>query len=97
MGSYKTVLVTGASAGFGEAISKLLAQQGYIVIAAARRIDKLQTLAAECGNSVYPLELDVCSESSVASIFERLPENLRSIDVLINNAGLALGQDKAQD
>lgn len=97
MRSYKTVLITGASAGFGKAISKLLAQQGYKVIAAARRIDKLQTLAAECGANVYPLELDVCSESSVASLFDRLPENLRCIDVLVNNAGLALGQDKAQD
>lgn len=97
MGSYKVVLVTGASAGFGKAICKLLAKEGYMVIATARRIAKLQDLASECGANVYPLELDVCSEISVASLFERLPEPLRKIDVLINNAGLALGQDKAQN
>ncbi|MGN1282117.1 MAG: SDR family NAD(P)-dependent oxidoreductase [Succinivibrio sp.] len=93
--SYKTVLVTGASAGFGYAICDLLASEGYRVIAAARREDKLQSLAKKHGDSVFPLKLDVTDKQSVASVLERIPDSFRPVDVLINNAGLALGQDKA--
>lgn len=96
MRNYQTVLVTGASAGFGAAICKLLATHGYKVIAAARRLDKLKALACENSN-IYPLKLDVSSEISVSEIFKRLPEELHAIDVLVNNAGLALGQDKVQN
>ncbi|MGN0902275.1 MAG: SDR family NAD(P)-dependent oxidoreductase [Succinivibrio sp.] len=95
MSGYKTVLVTGASAGFGLATVKLLAAKGYLVIAAARRIEKLKTLADELGDSVYPLELDVTDKKAVTSIEDRLPEKFKNIDVLVNNAGLAKGQDKA--
>ncbi len=94
MNNYKTVLVTGASAGFGYAIAKLLAANDYKVVACARRLDKLKALA-EGSQNIYPLELDVSDLKSVESLVNKLPEPFKKIDVLINNAGLALSQDKA--
>ena len=96
MSLYKTVLVTGASAGFGYAIAELLATNGYKVVACARRAEKLKALAAKSSN-IYPFELDVTDEKSVESILSKLPAELQKIDVLVNNAGLALSQDKAFD
>ncbi|MGN0893736.1 MAG: SDR family NAD(P)-dependent oxidoreductase [Succinivibrio sp.] len=93
--SYKTVLVTGASAGFGYAICDLLASEGYKVIACARREDKLKDLALKHSGFVFPLKLDVTDKQSVATLLERIPQSFKPIDVLVNNAGLALGQDKA--
>lgn len=94
MSLYKTVLVTGASAGFGYAIAELLATNGYKVVACARRAEKLKALAAKSSN-IYPFELDVTDEKSVEAILSKLPSDLQKIDVLVNNAGLALSQDKA--
>lgn len=94
MSLYKTVLVTGASAGFGYAIAELLATNGYKVVACARRAEKLKALAAKSSN-IYPFELDVTDEKSVESILSKLPSEFQKIDVLVNNAGLALSQDKA--
>ncbi len=96
MSNYKTALVTGASAGFGYAIAKKLAASGIKVVACARREDKLKELSAQNSN-IYPCRLDVSDRKSVESLSERLPEGLRDIDVLINNAGLALSQDRAQE
>ncbi|MCI6905692.1 MAG: SDR family NAD(P)-dependent oxidoreductase [Succinatimonas sp.] len=96
MSYYKTALVTGASAGFGLSITKLLANNGFKVIAAARRLDKLEAIAKECKN-VFPLQLDVTKESDIDSLFDKLPDDYKNIDVLINNAGLALGTAKVQD
>ncbi|MCR5085651.1 MAG: SDR family NAD(P)-dependent oxidoreductase, partial [Succinivibrionaceae bacterium] len=96
MGNYKTVLVTGASAGFGLEIARLLAGKGYQVIACARRLEKLQALAAESGN-IYPLKLDVTDERAVTALPGNLPGGIGQVDALINNAGLAIGQDRAQD
>ncbi len=94
MNNYKTVLVTGASAGFGLAIAKLLASNDYKVIACARRLDKLNALAYENPN-IYPFALDVTDQKSVECLIDRLPDEFKKVDVLVNNAGLALGQDKA--
>ena len=96
MSLYNTVLVTGASAGFGYAIAELLATNGYKVVACARRAEKLKALAAKSSN-IYPFELDVTDEKSVESILSKLPAEFQKIDVLVNNAGLALSQDKAFD
>jgi 3-hydroxy acid dehydrogenase / malonic semialdehyde reductase len=85
-----TVLVTGASSGFGTAIARRFAADGARVIAAARRFSRLEELAAETG--VFPLELDVRDRSAV----ERVIGELGEIDVLVNNAGLALGLNPAQ-
>ena len=80
-------LVTGASAGIGEAVSEALAGKGCRVICAARRIDRLRALAERLGRSCHPFELDVTDPSSTAGLCQRLPEELRDIDILVNNAG----------
>lgn len=91
MALYKTVLVTGASAGFGFAICEKLASQGYKVIATARRQDKLDALANKYEGQIFPLKLDVTDTEAVDSILDKLPDEFKNIDVLVNNAGLALG------
>ncbi|MEB3754451.1 SDR family NAD(P)-dependent oxidoreductase [Acinetobacter sp. MD2(2019)] len=91
-------LVTGASAGFGVAICKSLIQQGYRVIGAARRLDKLQQLQAELGADFFPLVLDVSADHhTLEACLKQLPADfgLDQIMVLVNNAGLALGLDAA--
>jgi 3-hydroxy acid dehydrogenase/malonic semialdehyde reductase len=90
-----TVFVTGASAGFGRAIAARLVQDGHRVIAAARRRERLDTLAAELGSAVLPYALDVTDAASVAGLPDALPAAWRDVDVLVNNAGLALGMDPA--
>ena len=95
MSLYRTVLVTGASAGFGLAICKKLASEGYRVIAAARRQDRLERLSENFNGMILPLKLDVSDFEAVDAVIDSLPDDFRNVDVLINNAGLALGQDKA--
>jgi 3-hydroxy acid dehydrogenase/malonic semialdehyde reductase len=90
-----TVFVTGASAGFGSAIARRFARDGHRVIAAARRADKLLALKAELGEAVLPFALDVTDAEAVAALPGSLPSDWREIDVLVNNAGLALGLDPA--
>jgi 3-hydroxy acid dehydrogenase/malonic semialdehyde reductase len=84
-------LVTGASSGIGEAISRLLVAHQYRVIGAARNMSKLKALADELGESFHPLDLDVIDADSVSSLIDRLPFELQAIDVLINNAGHDIG------
>jgi 3-hydroxy acid dehydrogenase/malonic semialdehyde reductase len=91
------VLITGASSGFGEAMARKFVQTGHRVIAAARRMDKLQQLQAELGAALLGVELDVTDKASIASMLANLPVEWRDIDVLVNNAGLALGVAPAQN
>lgn len=92
----KTVLITGASSGFGEAAARKFAGAGYAVILAARRVERLSRLADELAPAlVHAGELDVCSAESVDAFFSGLPGQFRNIDVLVNNAGLALGIEPA--
>lgn len=94
----KVALVTGASAGFGAAIARRLVQLGWRVVAAARRVERLENLARELGSdSILPLQLDVCDPTMTAAIVELLPAQFREIDCLINNAGLALGIEAASE
>ena len=88
-------LVTGASAGFGAAITRRLVNDGHRVIATARRLDKLQVLADELGDRVLPWQLDVCDYDAVTGLPNALPREWSNIDVLVNNAGLALGLEPA--
>jgi NADP-dependent 3-hydroxy acid dehydrogenase YdfG len=81
----KTALVTGASSGIGAATVRSLAKAGYQVIAAARRLDRLEKLAGEVGGRAA--RLDVTDPASIAEVVEALPE----LSVLVNNAGGALG------
>lgn len=88
-------LVTGASSGFGQAICRKLIADGYKVVGAARRIDKLQKLATELGTNFLELSLDVTKKDSVETILLQLPKEFQPVDILINNAGLALGLETA--
>jgi len=94
---HRTVLLTGASAGIGEAIAHALAAiGGYRLILTARRADRLEALAQELrqkGTECHCIVLDVRSRKAVNEAIEALPAEWRSIDVLINNAGLAAGLD----
>ncbi len=90
-----TVFVTGASAGFGAAIARRLVQQGHRVIAAARRADRLAELAKELGPNLLPFTLDVTDSAAVAALPGSLPAGWQEVDVLVNNAGLALGLSPA--
>ena len=90
------VLITGASAGFGASIARVLAAEGHRIIAAGRRADRLQALAQEIGaEKVLPLVLDVTDRAAVAEAIAGLPPEWAEIDVLVNNAGLARGLSPA--
>jgi len=91
-----TVFVTGASSGFGAAVARRFAADGARVVVAARRTDRLRGLADEFGPQILPLQLDVRDRARVAIAVQRLPEEFSAIDVLVNNAGLALGLGPAQ-
>ena len=86
-------LVTGASVGIGEATVRRLVADGWQVVATARRADRLEALAAELGAAVRPLALDVTDAAAVAA----LPDTCPVVDLLVNNAGLALGLKSAQE
>lgn len=90
------VLVTGASSGFGAAIARRFVHQGHQVVAAARRTDRLSALAAELGPQLLPVELDVTDKTAIDRTLAALPADWQAIDVLVNNAGLALGLEPAQ-
>ncbi|MBB4198656.1 NADP-dependent 3-hydroxy acid dehydrogenase [Rhodoblastus sphagnicola] len=87
----KTLLVTGATAGFGEAIARRSIRDGHRVIATGRRLERLEELAAELGPNLLPRRLDMMDTAAIAAFVPSLPEGWREIDVLVNNAGLALG------
>ena len=87
--SKPTAVVTGASSGIGAATARRLVQEGYDVVAGARRTDRLAALHDELGDALRPLPLDVTSADSVAAFAAEIPE----ATVLVNNAGGALGMD----
>ncbi|WP_454731798.1 MULTISPECIES: SDR family NAD(P)-dependent oxidoreductase [Cupriavidus] len=91
------VLITGASAGFGEAIAERLCRDGHTVVATARRADKLAALAARCGPRLHPLALDVRYKAEVFAAVAYVTETVGPIDALVNNAGLALGAGPAHE
>ncbi|MBQ6269076.1 MAG: SDR family NAD(P)-dependent oxidoreductase [Bacteroidetes bacterium] len=97
----KNVIITGASAGIGEACAKLFARNGANLILTARRINKLNELADSLRSAynvkVHTIEMDVRNFDEVKKKFENLPAEFKTIDVLINNAGKALGVEKIQD
>ena len=90
-----TVLVTGASAGFGAEIARRFAAAGARVVIAARREDRLEELAAELGERVHAIALDVRDRAAVDAAIAALPAAFAEIDILVNNAGLALGLEPA--
>ena len=95
--SQLTVFVTGATAGFGAAIANRFIERGDRVVAAGRRQDRLDELARRLGTNLLPRQLDVRDRAAVLACVEALPEAFADIDVLVNNAGLGLGLDKAHE
>ncbi|MCK9510804.1 MAG: SDR family oxidoreductase [Pigmentiphaga sp.] len=91
------ILVTGASSGFGAAIAERFVRDGHQVIGTARRKDRLDALQARLGDAFFPLVHDITDTEATLSLPERLPAALADIDVLVNNAGLALGLEKAPE
>ena len=86
-----TILITGATAGFGKALAQRLVRDGHRVIATGRRQERLDALAAELGPDLLPMRLDVSDADTVSALPGSLPPEWREVDVLVANAGLALG------
>jgi NAD(P)-dependent dehydrogenase (short-subunit alcohol dehydrogenase family) len=84
----KTALITGASSGLGEQFARCLSGAGARVILAARRIDKLNTLADELNNT-KAIQMDVSDQQSVKSCFAELEKDGEKVDICVNNAGIA--------
>jgi NADP-dependent 3-hydroxy acid dehydrogenase YdfG len=87
----RTAVITGASSGIGEAAARALAASGFEVVVGARRLDRLEALAAEIGGRA--LALDVAEPESVRAFAEAVP----ACEVLVNNAGGALGLGPVSD
>jgi len=93
----KTVLITGATAGFGATVARRFAADGAKLILTGRRTERLAALKAELKVPVHTLAVDVRDRAAVEASFKALPPEFAEIDLLVNNAGLAQGLDKAQD
>lgn len=91
------VFITGATAGFGAAMARTFVRNGHRVIISGRRADRLQALAAELGEAALPLLLDVTDKVSINTALDSIPAAWQTIDVLINNAGLALNVAPAHE
>jgi len=89
------IFVTGATAGFGQSITRRFIADGHKVIATGRRSERLQALKDELGDNLYTLQFDVRNRASIEDALASLPTEWRDIDVLVNNAGLALGIEPA--
>lgn len=92
----KKVLVTGATAGIGHATVQLLAEKGYQVLAVGRRLDRLESLKKESAN-IQIANLDLSSEASIEKFYQENKVFLNELDLLVNNAGLALGRGSFQE
>ena len=97
----RIAFITGASSGFGQAIAKKFASYGYDIIINARRKDRLEALSKELQEAhqckVLVLPFDVSDRESVITAINNIPAQWKKIDVLVNNAGLALGRDYFED
>ena len=93
--SKATILITGATAGFGAASARRFARDGARLVLAGRRAERLEELKAGLGVPVHTLVLDVREREGVKRALAGLPEEFAAIDVLVNNAGLAAGLDPA--
>jgi 3-hydroxy acid dehydrogenase/malonic semialdehyde reductase len=93
----RTVMITGATAGFGEACARLFASEGWQLILTGRRAGRLEKLRAELGTKVHIIVQDVRNRQAVENDLANLPADFLDVDVLVNNAGLALGLGPAQE
>jgi 3-hydroxy acid dehydrogenase/malonic semialdehyde reductase len=96
----KTIMITGATTGFGKAIAVRFAKNGYNIIITGRRKELLDMLEKELRAfgkvKVLPLCFDVRKREEVESVIGNLPDEWKTIDILVNNAGLAVGLDHLQ-
>ena len=93
----RTALITGATSGFGAAAVRRFVAAGWRVIATGRRADRLQALVDELGaDKVHAAAFDIRDEAALDAALDALPAAFRDIDLLVNNAGLALGTAPAQ-
>jgi len=88
-----TVLITGATSGFGQSCARRFSENGWNIVLIGRRADRLDVLKAELANKsrIHAIPLDVRDRDTVTARLQSLPELFRNVDVLINSAGLALG------
>ena len=94
----RTAVITGASSGIGAATARVLAGEGYRTVLGARRLDRLEALAEETGGEAIALDVtDPASVESFADALESFADALESCDVLVNNAGGALGLEPAAE
>ena len=93
----KTVFITGASAGIGQAAARKFSEAGARVILAARRLDRLEELARTLKTGVHLVQLDVRNRKAVEKAVSELPSGFSQIDILLNNAGLGKGLDKLHE
>ena len=93
----KTVFITGATSGFGRATAKRFDSEGWQTIITGRRGERLDSLKAELTNPCHSAVLDVTKKDDVNALVEALPADFTPIDVLVNNAGLALGLEGADE
>lgn len=97
-GITKTIFITGATSGFGRASAELFARNGWRLILTGRRKDRLQELREKLGGeSVHVAPCDVRDRRQIKVLVEGIPEEFREIDILLNNAGLALGLGPAHE
>src|SRR5690348_4735279 len=88
--------ITGASSGFGEVTARKFIAEGAKVIGTGRRKERLEKLQRELGPAFYPLAFDVGDRKAVEEAIGQVPSEFAEIDVLVNNAGGAIGLDPAQ-
>ncbi|MDS7594125.1 SDR family oxidoreductase [Agrobacterium tumefaciens] len=90
-----TIFITGATSGFGQATARRFVREGWKVVGTGRRAERLTALAEELGASFYGAAFDITDEAAMQAAISELPAGFRDIDVLVNNAGLALGTSPA--
>lgn len=90
----KTVLITGASSGFGAAFARIFAREGARLINIARRFDRLKKLEEELKTEILSIDLDVSNFELVKEKLSQLPDHFANVDILINNAGMVKGLNK---
>jgi 3-hydroxy acid dehydrogenase / malonic semialdehyde reductase len=91
----KSVFITGATSGFGEATARRFSSEGWNVVISGRRTDRLNKLKAELKGPCHVVTLDVTDRAAVEAAFNSLPAPFSPVDVLVNNAGLAVGLEPA--
>lgn len=90
-----TVLITGATSGFGKATAIRFINEGWRVIGTGRRADRLEALKKEFGDAFHPAAFSVTDKDAIDGFLSSLPAGFKDIDILVNNAGLALGVEPA--